>query len=61
MSKCCWPLRGIVRQRSAGISMSAPAVHIVLRVKVWMPIGEQTVQYVSNIYKYYVAYKLVLE
>jgi membrane-bound lytic murein transglycosylase MltF len=24
-------------------------------------VGEQTVQYVSNIYKYYVAYKLTLE
>jgi membrane-bound lytic murein transglycosylase MltF len=24
-------------------------------------VGQQTVQYVSNIYKYYVAYKLVLE
>ena len=24
-------------------------------------IGQETVQYVNNIYKYYVAYKLVLE
>ena len=24
-------------------------------------IGQQTVRYVSNIYKYYVAYKLILE
>ena len=27
MSKCCWPLRGVVRPRSAGISMSALVAH----------------------------------
>ena len=34
MSKCCGPLRGVVRLRSAGISMSAHAVHIVLRSRI---------------------------
>src|SRR5260370_120343 len=34
MSKYCWPLRGVVRLRSADISMSAPAAHIVLRSRI---------------------------
>src|SRR6266404_2733469 len=34
MSKCCWLLRGVVRLRSAGISMSAPAAHIVPRSRI---------------------------
>ena len=29
MSKYCWPLRGVVRLRSAGISTNAHAAHIV--------------------------------
>jgi hypothetical protein len=37
MSKCCWPLRGVVRLRSAGISMSAPAAPIVLRSRINVP------------------------
>src|SRR5260370_27113626 len=34
MSKYCWPLRGVVRLRSADLSMSAPAAHIVLRSRI---------------------------
>ena len=31
MSKCCWPLRGVVRPRSAGIAPVTLAAHIVPR------------------------------
>src|SRR5260221_9270380 len=34
MAKCCLLLRGFVRLRAAGISMSAPAAHIVPRSRI---------------------------
>ena len=34
MSECCWRLYDVARLRSAGISMSAPAAHIVPRSRI---------------------------
>ena len=39
MSKCCWRLHGVARLRSAGISMSAPAAHIVPPSRITAAVG----------------------
>ncbi len=50
-------LRGIARERGLDPNVWFNNVELVVAAE----IGRQTVQYVSNIYKYYIAYKLIAE
>ena len=50
-----------LRKRAASEGLDADRWFGNVELIVAREIGEQTVQYVSNIYKYYVAYKLTLE